>query len=138
MSVKKQDAFLSPIARVRGIGAAHEGVHHWWMQRLTAIALVPLSAWFICSLLSCALYSKPEKVVEWLSNPLASVGMVSLAFALFYHAKLGIQVVIEDYISCPMAKSFLLIVNSFFCFAAAAVIILAVIKIHLVAPVSYL
>jgi succinate dehydrogenase / fumarate reductase, membrane anchor subunit len=138
MSAKKQDVFRSSLAQVRGLGSAHDGTHHWWMQRITAIALIPLSLWFVTSLICCALYSKPEKVAEWLSNPLSSVGLVGLAVALFYHAKLGIQVVIEDYVTCRMARPVLLVLNSFFCIAAAAITVLAVIKLHLIAPVSYL
>jgi succinate dehydrogenase / fumarate reductase membrane anchor subunit len=138
MSLKKQDLFRSPLSRVRATGSAHEGTHHWWMQRVTALALVPLSIWFVSSILCHALFQKPEKVAEWLSNPLASVGMISLAVALFYHAKMGIQVVIEDYVNCTCVKTALLVLNTFFCFAASAVTILAVIKLHLINPTSYL
>ena len=88
----------TPLGRVRGLGSAKEGVDHWWLQRLTAAAQVPLVLWFIISLASMAGASHDE-VVEWLSHPVVTVLTVLLVFSLYYHAKLGLQVVIEDYIS---------------------------------------
>ena len=88
----------TPLGRVRGLGSAKEGVDHWWLQRLTAAAQVPLVLWFIISLASMAGASHDE-VVAWLSHPVVTVLTVLLVFSLYYHAKLGLQVVIEDYIS---------------------------------------
>ena len=88
----------TPLGRVRGLGSAKEGVDHWWLQRLTAAAQVPLVLWFITSLASMAGASH-EEVVAWLSHPVVTVLTVLLVFSLYYHAKLGLQVVIEDYIS---------------------------------------
>ena len=88
----------TPLGRVRGLGSAKEGVDHWWLQRLTAAAQVPLVLWFIISLASMAGASHDE-VVAWLSHPVVTVLPVLLVFSLYYHAKLGLQVVIEDYIS---------------------------------------
>ena len=88
----------TPLGRVRGLGSAKEGVDHWWLQRLTAAAQVPLVLWFIISLANMAGASHDE-VVAWLSHPVVTVLTVLLVFSLYYHAKLGLQVVIEDYIS---------------------------------------
>lgn len=87
----------TPLARVRGLGSAKEGVQHWWMQRMTAVALVPLVLWFVISLIA-HLGAPREELIAWLSSPVAATLMVALLVAVFYHAKLGIQVIIEDYV----------------------------------------
>ena len=87
----------SPVARVRGLGSAKDGTHHWWLQRVTAVALVPLVVWFVVSLLRFA----PEGQAAaraWLASPI-TMTMLILAIAVgFWHASLGVQVVIEDYV----------------------------------------
>jgi succinate dehydrogenase / fumarate reductase membrane anchor subunit len=91
------DVMRSQLGRVRGLGSAKSGVAHWWAQRLTALALVPLSLWFVVSLLH--LLGAPHKaVVDWMSGPWTIVLMIALIAATFHHAQLGLQVVIEDYI----------------------------------------
>ena len=87
----------SDLGRVRGLGTAKEGAHHWWMQRLTAIALIPLTLWFIISIASLNSASYAE-TVNWLSIPLVSIFMILLISSTLYHALLGVQVVVEDYI----------------------------------------
>ena len=87
----------SMIGRVRGLGSAKEGVQHWWAQRLTAVALVPLTLWFVASVV--ALIGAPYPAfVAWVRNPIDSVLLVLLIVAVFHHAQLGLQVVIEDYV----------------------------------------
>lgn len=87
----------TPLARIRGLGSAKEGVQHWWMQRMTAAALVPLVLWFVISLIG-HVGAPREALVDWLSSPVVATLMIALLIAVFYHAKLGIQVVIEDYV----------------------------------------
>lgn len=87
----------SQLGRVRGLGAAKSGVGHWWVQRLTALALVPLSLWFIFNVLHL-LGAPHEAVIDWISSPWTIVLMIALVVATFQHAQLGLQVVIEDYI----------------------------------------
>jgi succinate dehydrogenase / fumarate reductase membrane anchor subunit len=86
----------TPLARARGLGSAKEGVHHWWMQRLTAIALIPLVVWFAISLvmLSGAEY---QVVRAWLASPLVMVMLILTIGIGLHHAQLGMQVVWEDY-----------------------------------------
>jgi len=87
----------SVLGRVRGLGSAKEGVAHWWAQRLTAVALVPLCLWFVASVV--ALIGAPYPVfVAWVRNPVEAVLLVLLLLATFHHAQLGLQVVIEDYV----------------------------------------
>lgn len=93
----------TPLGRVKGLGSAKEGVHHWWQQRVSAVALVPLSLWFIFSLLSMV-GADHNAVVEWLRLPYVAVLMILFVFSLFYHAQLGVQVVIGDYIHSEWQK----------------------------------
>lgn len=87
----------SPVARVRGLGSARDGTHHWWLQRVTAVALVPLVVWFVISLLRFA----PEGQAAaraWIASPI-TMTMLILAIAVgLWHAALGVQVVVEDYV----------------------------------------
>ncbi|WP_439579139.1 succinate dehydrogenase, hydrophobic membrane anchor protein [Elioraea sp.] len=92
-----QRTLRSPLGRVRGLGAAKEGAHHWWVQRLTAVALVPLTLWFIASVIVLAGASHGE-VVLWMARPHNTVLLLVLIGATFWHGALGLQVVIEDYI----------------------------------------
>ena len=92
-----QRTLRSPLGRVRGLGSAKEGAHHWWVQRLTAVALVPLTLWFIASLVVLTGASHGE-VALWLARPHNAVLMLELIGATFWHGALGLQVVIEDYI----------------------------------------
>ena len=93
----------TPLARVRGLGSAKEGTAHWWAQRLTAIALVPLVLWFAVSLIVLT-GADHEAVTAWLGNPAAAVFMLLLILAGFHHAQLGMQVVIEDYVHTEWLK----------------------------------
>lgn len=85
------------IGRVRGLGSAHEGAHHWLIQRTTAIGNMVLMPWFIVSLVLMNDYSHGA-VTSWLSQPIAAVPMILLIICVFYHARLGLQVLIGDYI----------------------------------------
>ena len=87
----------SELGRVRGLGSAKSGVHHWWGERVTGIALVPLSIWFIISVLRL-LGAPHESVLEWFYNPVTTVLMLCLVIATFHHMQLGLQVVIDDYV----------------------------------------
>ena len=124
-------ALQTPLAKVRHLGAAKEGVNHWWWQRLTAILLVPLSLWFVGSIWSLvAGGADRDALVDWLSGPVAAVLMLLFLGATFYHLKLGLQVVIEDYVH-GKCKWVLLILNTLLCLllglaALYSVIVLAV------------
>jgi succinate dehydrogenase / fumarate reductase membrane anchor subunit len=118
----------SPLGRAIGLGSAKEGVEHWWIQRLTAVALVPLSLWFVASLVALA-GADHDTVRDWLSRPLAAILMLLLIGATFYHAALGLQVVIEDYIHGEGAKFAALVLNKLICLALAVAGIFAVLKI---------
>jgi succinate dehydrogenase / fumarate reductase, membrane anchor subunit len=85
------------IGKVRGLGAAHHGPHHWLVQRFTAIGNVVLMSWLLVSLIMLGDYGYGT-VVKWLSQPISATAMILLVTSLFWHARLGLQVLIEDYI----------------------------------------
>jgi len=87
----------STLGRVRGLGSAKEGVSHWWAQRTTALALVPLCLWFAASVIGLA-GADYTAVVVWFKSPFNATLMILLIGASFYHAVLGLQVVLEDYV----------------------------------------
>ena len=93
----------SQLGRVRGLGSAKSGVAHWWAQRITAIALVPLTLWFICSVLRLA-GAPHDELLAWIAHPLPIVLLISLVLATFYHLALGLQMVIEDYVHTEPAR----------------------------------
>ena len=87
----------SSLGRVRGLGTAKEGVGHWWSQRLTSLALVPLTVWFVAAVAAHA-GADYETMRAWVSSPLVAALLLMLIVATFYHAYLGLQVVMEDYV----------------------------------------
>jgi succinate dehydrogenase / fumarate reductase membrane anchor subunit len=108
-----------------GLGSAKAGVEHWWLQRLTAVALVPLSLWFVIAIIRLA-GADIETVRDWVGSPLAAILLVLLLLATFWHASLGLQVVIEDYVHAELAKLGLLVAVRLACFALAVAGIFAV------------
>lgn len=122
--------FRTNLAKVRGLGSAKHGVGHWWFQRVTAIALIPTTLWFISQIIAVMLSADVTTVAEWFSSPINALLLSLMIAALFFHAKLGLQVVIEDYVRCPYSKYALLLGNVFFCFAGAALCIVATLKLH--------
>lgn len=93
----------TPVARARGLGSAKEGLHHWWVQRVSAVALIPLTIWFVASVVGLA-GADHAAVAAWIGNPIVAVLMVLLVAAALYHAQLGMQVVYEDYIHTHWLK----------------------------------
>jgi succinate dehydrogenase / fumarate reductase membrane anchor subunit len=123
-------AFQTPIARVRGLGAAREGVGHWKLQRLTAIANVPLVLWFMFSAMALA-GSDYEQVRAWLASPISASLMILLIVSAFHHARLGLQVVIEDYVHQDGAKLALLAALPLVVIALAVTGIVAVLMVSI-------
>lgn len=125
-------AASSPLGRVLGGGAAHSGPHHWWTQRVSAVALLPLSLWFLIALLLLPDLSWAS-VHAWLAGPWNALAMVMLVLALCWHSNLGVQVVIEDYVHGAAMKTVALLLAGFAHMAVAATALLAVLRITLAA-----
>ena len=118
----------SPLGRARGLGSAREGVEHWWMQRVTAAALIPLTLWFVVSLIALT-GSDYNAFIAWLKAPFVAILMVLLLIALFHHTALGLQVVVEDYVHSDRAKIPTVVAIRLACFALAVAGIFATVRI---------
>lgn len=118
----------TPLSRAKGLGSAKTGVHHWWVQRLTALALVPLVLWFVYNIVQAA--QSGIGMVEFLSSPTQAVAMILFIVVSLYHGCLGVQVVIEDYVHCGCAKITLLIVTYFVSVISGVAAVLAIIYAH--------
>jgi len=88
----------SPLARARGLGSAKDGTHHWWLQRLTALALIPLAVWFAASLVMLS-GAEWERVGDWIEGPFVMTFLILFIVIGLWHGQLGLQVVIEDYVA---------------------------------------
>ncbi len=121
-------SFRTPMGRARGLGSARDGAGHWWAQRLTAIALVPLTLWFVASVVALAGAGHAE-VAAWLGAPVPAVLMILMIVATFHHAQLGLQVVIEDYIHSEGLKIAGIVLVKFAAAALGLVSVFAVLRI---------
>lgn len=126
----KNSPLRTPLSNARGLGSAKDGTHHWWLQRLTAIALIPLGSWFAYALVSTVAKGDLVAVRVFFTNPYVALTTLAMIIAGFWHAKLGMQVVIEDYVHCPVKKITLLLLNAFGFLALGLISALAVIKLH--------
>lgn len=124
------ESLRTPLAKVRGLGSAKGGTQHFWLQRLTAIALIPLTVWFALSIASLA-SADQVAVQSWMQSPLSATLMISFLVAGFWHMKLGIQVVIEDYVHGEAAKITCLIANSLVSIFLGLAAMLSVLKMLL-------
>ena len=118
----------SPIGRVRGLGSAKSGAHHWWLERLTSVSTLILFLWLLLSLLRLPQLDHGT-VTEWLGSPLAAVPMLLLIVSTFWHLKLGLQVVIEDYVHEEGMKLFSITLLNFFAIGGGALAFFSVVKI---------
>ena len=123
-----QTSMRSGLGRVRGLGSARDGVSHWWMQRLAAVALVPLSLWFVFSVAALRGASQAD-VQAWIASPLVTVLLLLVVVATFLHLAMGLQTVIEDYIRDGVAKVAALLVVKWACVLFGLASVLAILRI---------
>lgn len=116
------------LKRVRGLGSARAGVHHWWLQRATAAANVLLLAWFLASLLLLPSLDHAS-VTAWIEQPLVAVPLLLLILSTFWHARLGVQVMIEDYVHAEGSRLLAVLALNLFLFGAGAMAVFSVLKI---------
>jgi succinate dehydrogenase / fumarate reductase membrane anchor subunit len=119
----------TPLSEAKGLGSAKEGAHHWWLQRLTAIALIPLAIWlaFAVAMLGNTSY---ENILTWLQTPHVAILLILFVIATFYHTQLGLQVIVEDYVHGWLKVVTLILIN-ILCIAFAVAGIVALLKIFL-------
>ena len=118
----------TPLSKVKGLGAAKEGANHWWNQRITAIALIPLALWFSFSIALIAV-ADYATVTAWISSPFSTVLMILIIGVGFYHGYLGLQVVIEDYVANEALKITMLIAVGLLAMLFATLGIVSILKI---------
>jgi succinate dehydrogenase / fumarate reductase membrane anchor subunit len=118
----------SGLKRVRGLGSAKSGVHHWWLQRITAAGNLLLAIWFIASLLMLPGFDHGS-IVAWIAQPLVAVPLMLLVVSTFWHARLGVQVMIEDYVHSEGLKLLALVALNFFLLGAGALALFSVARI---------
>lgn len=120
------------LGRVRGLGSAKHGAHHWWDQRLTAAGNLLLMAWFIVSIARLPGYT-PEIVAAWLSSAWAAVPLILLTLSLLWHIRLGLQVVIEDY-QHDESRVVLLFLLNLYVVALGGTAVFAILKLAFAGP----
>lgn len=122
------DRLRTPLGRALGLGSAKEGVEHWWIQRVTAVALVPLTLWFVAALIR-HLGDGYVAAAAWLRSPMTAIPMILVVFATFVHMALGLQVVIEDYVHHEATKIASLVLVRLACWALGAAALFAVLRV---------
>jgi len=120
----------SHLGRVRGLGSSNDGVGHWWLQRITGVALVPLTIWFVYSAIGLA-GADLAQFKTWVGTHANPVLLSLLIFTMFHHGQLGLQVVIEDYVGSEKIKLTLLIMTKFTAIIFGGYSIFAVLRLTL-------
>lgn len=118
----------SPLRAVLYLGSAKDGVGHWWTQRVTSVALIFLGLWFGISLLMRADFSY-DGVIAWLSQPVTAVLMTLFVLTSFYHSKLGVQVIVEDYVAHHGLKIVVMLLLNFLHALGAALAVFAILRV---------
>ena len=120
----------SPLKIAKGLGSAKTGLHHWWFQRLTAIALIPLTIWFV-TIIAFINEADYQQSIDLISQPFNGTLLILFIIASFWHSQLGMQVVIEDYVSQKFMRITLLIIMKYFFIFIGILSIISILKIIL-------
>ena len=126
--MKSENSLRTPLAKVRGLGSARSGTEHFWKQRLTAAANVPLAIAFVWIVASLA-GADQGTVIRAIAHPVAGLLLALFVGSGIVHMRLGMQTIIEDYVPAEGVKLILLMLNTFFCIAVAAACLWALLKI---------
>ena len=119
----------TPLSAAKGLGSAKQGAHHWWAQRLTSVALVPLTVWLAFSIAGFGSRSYTA-LIAWMQSPMVAVALALLVVSLFYHVQLGLQVIIEDYVRGSLKVASLMMIN-FACITLVFIGLFSIIKVSL-------
>lgn len=131
-----QEGLRTPLKIARGMGSSKTGVHHWWLQRVTAVALVPLSIWFLF-LLGGMLHAGYPSVMATISQPVHAIFLIVFVVCLFWHGALGLQVIIEDYVHTRWLEVTLQIALRFGALLGALACVMAVLAVWLTSAAYY-
>ena len=129
------EVMRSQLGRVRGTGSARSGVHHWYAERVTAIALIPLTLWFIYAVLHLVGAPQPT-VASWVARPWNTVLLLALIAATFHHMQLGLQVVYEDYIDAKWFMNVLILATKAVSYLLGLAAAVAVLRLAFTTPIS--
>ena len=116
------------IGRVRGLGSAKHGSMHWWRQRVTAVGNLFLVTWFVVSLFRLPSFEH-GLIVQWIGSPIVAVALILMTISVFYHLRLGLQVIVEDYIHEEAGKILFVLLLNFYAVAGGALAIFSILKI---------
>ena len=130
MTDDRAPGYRTSLGRARGLGAAKHGVGHFITERVTAIALVPLSLWGLWSALTVA-RGGYEGAIGWITHPLNAVLLAITLVVGFWHMQVGMRVIVEDYVERPLNRTLLLLLNLFACVLFGALAVFAVLKVAL-------
>lgn len=122
--------YRTPLKTARGLGSAKEGLHHWLLQRYTAVALIVLASWFLYFVVGL-IHSDYLSATDAIAKPWNAVLLVAFLLAMFWHAQLGVQVVLEDYVHTPLLAMTSQLVVRFICILGALASVFAVVRIAL-------
>ena len=131
-----QEGLRDPMKVARRLGSSKSGVHHWWLQRVTAVALVPLSIWFLF-LMGGVLHADYPAVLGTIAQPVHAVFLIVFVVCLFWHGALGLQVVIEDYVHTRWLETTLQIALRFGALLGALAAVMAVLAVWLTGAAYY-
>jgi len=123
--------YRSPLSKAVGLGSAKHGFSHWWLQRLSAVALIPLTFWFAYSVICLSGNASYEAAIAWLSSPFNATLMLLFTLTALFHGQTGLQVVIEDYIHAKWLNLILLISVKFAAVIMAVFAVISVFKVVL-------
>lgn len=129
---KKESEFIEPLKKAKGLGSAHEGVDHWMAQKITAIINAPIILWFVFSMINNMGKSYAE-FTAWVAHPVHTILLLVMVVSVFYHAKLGAQVITEDYISSKSFRLFKLIAQKIFFLVLGISCVYSILKIAFMA-----
>lgn len=122
----------SHLGRVRGLGSARHGARHWWLERIISLALVPLSVWFVIELIGHLIGASREQLQVWISSPFVALALAALTVLSFIHTRMGVQVIIEDYIHCEGKKLALVLLKDAVVFIFMLLTLAAIAKLHFI------
>jgi succinate dehydrogenase / fumarate reductase, membrane anchor subunit len=121
-------SLMSPLNRVLGLGTGKGAAEHWWLQRVTAVALLPLGLWFAYELLTLSAFDYAS-VTAWVQRPLTSILLILMVLAVGYHSALGVQVVVEDYVTGKGMRAATLMASTLAHFGLTIAAVFAVLKV---------
>ena len=119
----------SPLSKAKGLGAAHDGTHHWWLQRVTALIMLPLVVWFVISIVKLSV--NPQSATNYMRSPINMVLLMVFVTTGLYHGLLGMKVILEDYIHCNIKRMVINVMLQFIVIISLFMAVTAIITSHL-------